>query len=285
MHLTELIIMAQLSLFDDLSEIYTDMIGGLDSIDQSIYQKHKENFQCVKTLAHFIELGADLHARMRYLDSAGEPEKADNLVEALSVLLGLSGKSIIQAEKLVSLIGEVTLRQVVKEAESKKMRISFSQLKELNRISLDEFTDQRNEVLRDIREGKLLTHTQVQSRVSTIISKSSPQLTLHDGDSDSSVAPSSGDALDEAAPRSDLDKMFSKISSITDGYFDKVKSVLDSLQRWREDATIQTLQALEIEGFCVHRNNLDDLCVILKDLSISINDIIQTCEAARSEAA
>jgi hypothetical protein len=276
---------------DSLSAPLQELVQELEEVDIQLLSKHLPNFNSTKELAALIAVGADVSARRKELQEIKEgQEKSENygakLVQTVATILGISESTLFHSVRLVEIFGADYLQEIAADAAKQNIKLTFSHLRELNRLDSPDWAEDRLAIISRIFSQELVTSRHVQTAVDTLLGdpdKSAGQNFDKDpvlGDKKlAAKADKKGDALDELASSDDIDTLCDQLVELINQVDKKFEKIGEKIRLWREDVAIETLQSMALDSLDCASSAINDLAFKIKDIGIVIDDTMRTVTA------
>jgi hypothetical protein len=291
---------------------YHKYLDELDAEDQGIYLRHKDNYRtAVKDLWADIKLALDLHSRMSefQLDGGGrEDVYGKKLIKNLSVLFEISESRIYDAMRFVSIFGEVKALDIARTVEREHLSITLTHFRQLNRLSSDDFKGEREEILKEMYEGKLVTVKDVEARVDSVLGSTRQMVTTIDPVAvelstphDYEVAEDEPDGDDEKSNDSSGSRLKFKVSRPSVPGLKTLTDILEyvtlsgnaqakqwselsaKLDQWRADMELESLKTVDASVGIQAINELREECNVIKSVLLAIEEICTVITTSQQE--
>ena len=274
---------------------YKTLISELDDADKKILVKHLPNYNAYREFANLVELGIDVAARRKELDA--DPTKklhGAKVVSTFSTILGVPESTIAHVARSVDIFGGTYLRDLVLEATAKGVKLTYSHIRELNRLDSADWATERQNIINKILSGDIVTHREVIAAVDELLGvnrKSTTQYIEGDDDAteeekafakaDKKVA-AEGDALDNIATDSDIEKLCAQLVDAINAADKKLGKIGEKIRTWREDVAFETLESMCMDCLDSASISANDFAAKVKDIGMALDDVIRTVVASQS---
>jgi hypothetical protein len=280
-------------LLDQLPEQYKVLVDGLADRDRSILLKHLPNYNAYKDFANLVELGIDVAERRKEIDADPEQKAyGAQTTSTFSTILGVPESTIQHITKSVEVLGGDYLRELAAEASKKGLKLTYSHIRELNRLDSQDWVEDRQAIIHQILSGDIVTHRQVTTAVDALLGtvrKTSVKYVGGDeADEDKAFAradkkAAAGDALEDLATEKDIDKLCVKLSEAISQVDKKLDVIEPRITSWREEVSFETLESMCMDCLDAASTAASDLAVRVKDIALLLDDAMRTTVAAQAE--
>jgi len=268
-----------------LPEAYRDMVGQLDDADIAFIEKFSTTFDSYKEFSNLIEIGIYMSKRKAEMKAKGESGYGDRLMETFGTVTGVPASTVASITRSVDLFGGPYLQQLVVNAKAKGIKLSNAHIREMHRIESPDYAVERQTIIARIFDQELVTSRQVQDAVNQILGLKHVDVVVPlDQDEDKTPTPR------VAKPEKEVDQVGSDIQTLCvqlvdclDSVEKRIAKIGEKIKDWRENVTIEELMEMETECLDVTSERVDNFVFEIKDLSLVLQDAIQTLAATSSE--
>lgn len=284
-------------IIEELPAQYKEVLKGLEEKDVALVVKHLPNHNAQKEFSNLVELGIDVAERRAELEANPELKVyGAKLVPALSTLLGIAESTIYHIASSAVLLGSENLRKLASDAAAKGVRLTYSHVRELNRLSKTDHTESIKEICAKLLDGSIVTHRQVKDIVSGVLQAGTLSdaeeiaLTKADGNhiddsvSDFVADALEGDALSDVSTDSEIKTLCSQLIAILSGVEKKIDNIHEKMQDWRNDVSFETLEGMCLDPLDSASVAAGEFAIKVKDIGLLLDEAIRTAMAAATEA-
>jgi hypothetical protein len=266
-----------------LNEKYKELLKSLKPEDQEIYFRYKDNYATwASELETLLRLSNDLMLRKAAMKEDEESTYGKNLVPTLADLFGIPDSSVWTGIGAVETFTLERLLIAVNEVASRGGRVTMSHLRQLDRLSSDDWTEQRENLFKKVVAGELVSYRDVEAAVDTILGRTRASVSVevkqttndisdpyasdlklvNKGESASEDADDEyTDAMAPLSPPSEIIGLCVNMNASVAVTIDKLRKWSDNLHDWWQDASIETFETLRIETLT---ETTDQLYVLIK---------------------
>ena len=246
------------------AQVSADMhstVDELEDVDVELVLKHLPHFSTAVHFDNLLALGVDVLARRQAiaadpgsgLKAAKDPEKINTygkkLIPNMSKLLAISETTLDYVSRTVEVFGADYIRQLAKEARKKKIRLTFTHLRELSRLD-DSWKEQRQAILNrlfDVKDEGMVSYRDILAVVNTLFKiKSQKVVNVMEDDADDSGTKGGKAAAKSRNNKADTVDDFDDVVDVDDGVDARVDSRKSESKYSRADD--ETVKA--IESYC-----------------------------------
>ena len=294
-------------IFDQVPAIYRDMVSKLEDADTAILSKHMPHFNTHRDFANLVELGIDIAERRKEIalrkeqaEEQGTGEKISaygkEIVRTFSAVLGIPDSTINHVARSVEIMGGGYLREIAEKATNSGIKLTYSHIREMNRLDSPDWKDERLKIVDKIFSGEIVTHREVTAVVDEllgVVRTTTVQHVVGDGGEaearalakvDKKAASNEdGDALGSLATGSDIEELCVELADLIGSSIKKFDKIETKLRDWREDVTIETLQSMPLDTLDAASVMADEFAAKIKDISLILDDALKVTVAACAE--
>jgi len=279
-----------------LPQQYQKLVSELDDADVYLLLKHLPNHNAHREFANLVELGIDLAGRRKEIED--DPEKklyGSKLTSTFSAVLGIPDSTIQHVTRSVEVMGGPYLRQLAVDAHQQGIKLTYSHIRELNRLSTDDWLEARQAIISQLFSGEIVTHRQVTAAVDALLGVvRTTTVNYVDSDDGAEVekkalprtpkqSAAGGDALGDIAMETDVDKLCVQLVDIINQADKKFDDLYEKLRTWRADVPLETIQSMCLDSVDIASTAANDFAVKVKDTGLILDGVIELARSVNSE--
>ena len=295
----------QLKIFEQLPTAYQALLHDLEEADIALLSKHFPKFNSAREFSNLVELGIDVAERRKELEQLIEETKdleedekvtgyGVRIVGTFSTILGIPESTINHVTRSVEIMGGDYLRDVAAKATEQGLKLTYSHIRELNRLDSPDWKAERLEIIGQIFTGEIVTHREVKAAVDNLLGTvrtANVQYVASDDSEDEDKALARADkrsakdedALDDISTESDIERLCVGVVDLVGQVERKFDKLEEKLRAWRDDVSAEVLQELCTDSLDAASRVLSDFAVKVKDVSILLEEAMNTASAITAE--
>ena len=219
------------------------------------------------------------------------------ITSTFSAVLGIPESTISHVTRSVEIMGGDYLRQLAQAAQKQGIKLTYSHIRELNRMPTDDFAEHRQGIIDRIFSGDIVTHRQVTEEVDKLLGVvrrveavyydsedvEEPQITSKAEKKASSTAPVKGDALGDLPSDTDIDKLCVQLVDLIQQVDKKFDRIEENIRNWRENVAFETLQDMCMDSLDAASSTVREFTHRITDIGLILDDAMQVATAAAVE--
>jgi len=275
---------------DKLPEKYRALFEELDPEDKAIVLKHLPHHNTTaRQFANMVELGIDCDIRREALLEKGGKDYWNEVIGKMGLVLGVPESSVGHVSLSARIIGHDRMREIVKTAADTGLRITYSHLKELNRLSSQEHDAPRENIIDELLKGNVLSTRKITEMVDVILGKvrkvqyKDPVPTDEDAAFDAAEGRSEGDALGEISTATEIDGYCHKFVELL-GKMDKHLADLEAkMSAWARDVPSETLFNMSMDALDIASAASTEYSARIRDIGIICENVMASADTSTSK--
>jgi hypothetical protein len=279
---------SEVNVYAGMSVKCKELIMSLKTDDQALYFNYREKFAAWSAeLDALLRLSNEIKLRQEKETTT----YGSSMVVTLADLLGIPDSSLWTGVSAVKLFSLERLLDAVSNITKSGNRITVSHLRQLCRLSSEDWLQQREELLDRIINGELISYRNVEAAVDKILNRTQTVLSadpakvdqikndISDVYTDDSNEPSAldGDAMLPLAPPSEFSGLCKNMNANVRVFSDKFSKWSDQLLHWQEDAPIESLETVDVN---LITETTDQLLELVRSLESTVTYFQEVAELA-----
>jgi len=275
------------ALLESLPERYRSLLLELQEEDIGLISKHLPNHNAHREFANMVELGIDLAARRAALAELAQDDDSEvktygnKLIPNYSTILGIPESALFYITGSVELLGASTLRKLAEDAVSRGVKLTYSHVRELNRLEKGEHSEFIQDILEKLLDGRILTHRQVREEVDIVLGRENK--TVNCPRSDKSAEEKAldradareGDALGELSTPGEIGAACSQFVEMLQQLDKKLTKITEKIMAWKDDVSVETLENMCMDALDIASSVSNEYAGRIKDIGVLLDETLR----------